>query len=123
MKQYKLLIVDDEVNLANMIAKRLGLRGCLCEVCYNGREALEVLKRQDFSLVLLDLQLPDIYGTEVLKQIKKWGSKVPVVILTGHGTEEDRKKCLQLGVVDFIHKPLDIEKLMTILGKIEEMSA
>ena len=106
-----------------MMAKRLGLRGCLCEVSFNGRDALEILKHKDFSLVLLDLHLPDIYGVEVLKQIKKSGSGVPVVILTGHGTEADRKKCQQLGAYDFIHKPLGIEKLMNILEEIEEVSA
>lgn len=123
MKHYKLLIVDDEERLANTLALRLGLRGCSCEVCYSGKEALEIIRRQDFSLILLDLHLPDIYGIDVLKQIKQMGSGVPVVILTGHGTEEDRKQCQQLGVYDFIHKPLRIEKLMTVLEKMEEMSA
>ena len=122
MKPYHLLIVDDEERFANMLAKRLTLRGCQCEVCYNGQQALELVGRKDFFLILLDLHLPDIYGTEVLKRIKEIDSKTPVIIVTGHGTEKDRKVCMQQGAYDFVHKPLGIDRLMAILARIEEMS-
>ena len=62
MKRYAILIVDDEKRYANMLAKRLNLRGCDCEVCYSGGQALEILERKQFFLTLLDLRLPDIYG-------------------------------------------------------------
>ena len=123
MKQYSLLIVDDEERFANMLARRLNLRGCACEVCYRGQEALDVLERQSFFLVLLDLHLPDIYGTEVLSRIRNRRLTTPVIVLTGHGTEDDRKKCLELGAYDFIHKPIGIDKLMAILEKIEREPA
>ena len=60
MKQYHLLIVDDEKRFADMLAKRLDLRGCKCDVCYSGQEALNILERKKFFLILLDLHLPDI---------------------------------------------------------------
>jgi DNA-binding response OmpR family regulator len=122
MKRYHLLIVDDEERFANMLAKRLSLRGCQCEVCYNGQQALDLIGRKDFFLILLDLHLPDIYGTEVLIRIKAVDSSTPVIILTGHGTEKDRRECMQHGAYDFIHKPLSIDELMAILARIEEMS-
>ena len=122
MKHYNLLIVDDEERFADMLAKRLSLRGCQCEVCYNGQQAIDLVGRKDFFLILLDLHLPDIYGTEVLMRIKEIDSKTPVIILTGHGTEKDRKACMQHGAYDFIHKPLGIDELMDILARIEEMS-
>ncbi|UCG08115.1 MAG: response regulator [Desulfobacterales bacterium] len=122
MKQYHLLIVDDEKRYADMLAKRLNLRGCNCEVCYSGQEALNRIKRQNFSLILLDLHLPDIYGTEVLIRIKEIDAKPPVIILTGHGTQKDRRECLQQGAYAFMHKPLGIEELMTILAQIGETS-
>ena len=118
MKHYSILIVDDEERFADMLARRLELRGCVCEVCYRGKEALDLIERRDFFLILLDLHLPDIYGTEVLDRMKQRRIKSAVIVLTGHGTEEDRKKCLELGAYDFIHKPLGIEKLMSILEKI-----
>jgi DNA-binding NtrC family response regulator len=71
---------------------------------------------------LLDLHLPDIYGTEVLRRIKKMDSKTPVIVVTGHGTEKDRKACMQQGAYAFVHKPLGIDDLMAMLDRIEEMS-
>ena len=123
MKQFNLLIVDDEQRFANMLAKRLNLRGCVCEVCFNGKEALNILKQKNFSLILLDLHLPDIYGSEVLTRIKETDTRTPVIILTGHGTEKDRRECMQLGAYAFMHKPLGIEELMGILAQIGEESA
>ena len=122
MKQYDLLVVDDERRFADMLAKRLNLRGCNCEVCYSGREALNIMERKNFFLVILDLHLPDLYGSEVLREIKKISAKTPVIILTAHGTEKDRQECMKIGAFDFMQKPLVIEKLMAILAQIGEMS-
>jgi DNA-binding response OmpR family regulator len=122
MKQYHLLIVDDEQRFADMLAKRLNLRGCNCRVCYNGRDALSILKKENFSLVILDLHLPDLYGSEVLRRMKKISAEIPVIILTGHGTEKDRQECLKIGAFDFMQKPLVIENLMAILAQVGEMS-
>ena len=122
MKQYHLLIVDDEQRFADMLAKRLRLRGCHCDVCYNGQQALDQVRRKNFSLIFLDLHLPDIYGVEVLKRIKEISEMPPVIILTGHGTEEDRRACMQQGAYAFMHKPLGIDELMAILAQIGEMS-
>jgi DNA-binding response OmpR family regulator len=123
MKQFDLLIVDDEQRFADMLARRLDLRGCNCDVCYRGQEALNILKRKNFDLVLLDLHLPDIYGTEVLSRIKEMDSKTPVIIVTAHGTEEDRQECIRRGAYAFMNKPLGIETLMSILNLLREMSA
>ena len=123
MKQYDLLIVDDEQRFADMLARRLNLRGYNCDACYRGREALKILKRKKFHLILLDLHLPDIYGTEVLTCIRKNDERTPVIILTGHGTEKDRRECMQQGAYAFMHKPLGIDELMTILAEIMEMPA
>jgi two-component system, OmpR family, response regulator len=124
MKQYHLLIIDDEKRFADMLAKRLVLRGCNCDVCYRGQEALDLIERNNnFSLVLLDLHLPDIYGTEVLTRIKNFNTNTPVIILTGHGTEKDRQVCMQQGAYAFMHKPLGIDELMAILARIAEMAA
>ena len=123
MKPYHLLIVDDEKRFADMLAKRLTLRGCNCDVCYSGQEAVNLIEQKNFFLVLLDLHLPDLYGTEVLTRIKNVDSDTPVIILTGHGTEKDRRECMQQGAYDFIHKPLGIDELMAILAKIAETAA
>lgn len=123
MKQYSLLIVDDEQRFADMLARRLNLRGCNCDVCYSGQGALDILKRKNFDLIILDLHLPDIYGTEVLTRIKEVDPKTPVIIVTAHGTEKDRQECTRQGAYAFMHKPLVIETLISILAQLEEKSA
>jgi len=123
MKHNNLLIVDDEQRFANMLAKRLSLRGCRCDVCYNGQQALDLVRQKSFFLILLDLHLPDIYGTEVLTRIRKNDERTPVIIVTGHGTEKDRQECMQQGAYAFMNKPVGIDELMTILAEIGKISA
>ncbi len=125
MKHTDILIVDDEIKFADMLAKRISLRGCSNAVCYDGNSALSWVKKNAdrVSLILLDLRLPDLYGTKVLMGIKNINPAIPVIILTGHGTEKDRVLCEKLGAYRFIHKPLDIDELMTILEHIREKSA
>lgn len=122
MKHFDLLIVDDEQRYADMLAKRLGLRSLTCKVCYDGQTALDLVGQESFSVVILDLQLPDLYGTEVLSRIKLSRPKTEVIILTGHGTEKDKQVCLASGAHAFINKPLDIDRLLAIMARLQERS-
>jgi two-component system, OmpR family, response regulator len=123
MKHFDILIVDDERRYADMLARRLGLRGLTCEVCYDGKTAVDIVAREFFPLVILDLRLPDIYGIEVLTQIKRCRPATVVIILTGHGTDKDREQCLARGAHAFMNKPLEIERLMAIVARIRGKSA
>jgi DNA-binding NtrC family response regulator len=71
-------------------------------------------------MVILDLRLPDIYGIDVLVQIKQMLPETAVIVLTGHGTEKDREECMAQGAHAFMHKPLDIGQLMAIMAGIKE---
>ena len=122
MKLKDLLIVDDEKRFADMLAKRLCLRGFHSDVCHNGKQAIELARRKRFFAILLDLHLPDIYGSEVLKELRLTSATTPVIIITGHGTEKDRQSCLQQGAYAFVHKPLGIDKLISIFAQIEKAS-
>ena len=117
MKHFDLLIIDDERRFGEYLVRRMKLRGLTCCVCHDGQSGLDILRKKNFKLILLDLQLPDIYGTEVLARIKKICATTPVVILTGHGSEQDRRECMALGAFAFMHKPLDIDVLMNMLAK------
>jgi DNA-binding response OmpR family regulator len=123
MKHFDLLIVDDEQRYAEMLARRLTLRGVACEVCHDGGSAVALLEERPFRLVLLDLRLPDIYGVEVLQRIKNTRPDTVVIILTGHGSEADRRRCMEGGALAFLHKPLDIDRLMAVMAKIKEVPA
>lgn len=125
MQHIDILIIDDETKFADMLAKRIELRGCSNAVCYDGKSALQWVKDHTgrVSLILLDLRLPDLYGTKVLVEIKKIDPAIPVIILTGHGSEKDRQECEKLGAYQFIHKPPNIDELMTFLENIRERPA
>ena len=123
MKHYDLLIVDDEQRYADMLAKRLSLRRLICKVCYNGRTAIDIVREETFPVVILDLQLPDLYGTEVLTRIKQCRPETAVIILTGHGTDKDREQCIARGAHAFMNKPLDIDRLVAMMARINERSS
>ncbi|MDT8378917.1 MAG: response regulator [Desulfotignum sp.] len=118
MKHIDILIIDDEIKFADMLNRRLSLRGISCHACYDGQSGLEWIKTHPgaVTLILLDLKLPDIYGTQVLATIKEIDPAVPVFIITGHGTREDETTCLAMGASEFIHKPVDIEQLTLLLN-------
>lgn len=120
MKHYDFLIVDDEQRYADMLAKRLRLRSLTCKVCYDGQTAIDTVGETSFSVVILDLQLPDLYGTEVLTRIKQCRPDTVVIILTGHGTEKDKQVCMASGAHAFMNKPLDIDHLLAIMARIQE---
>ena len=120
MKHFDLLIVDDEQRYADMLAKRLSLRSLTCKVCYSGRTAIDLVEEQTFPVVILDLQLPDLYGTEVLTKIKQCRPDTAVIILTGHGTDKDREQCIARGAHAFMNKPLDIDRLVDMMAEIKE---
>jgi len=111
----KILVVDDEKKIADALAQRLGLRGFDAEPVYDGTSALSQLRRDIFDGVILDLRLPDIDGIEILKQTKGVSPDIKIVILSGHGNEQDFNKCLELGAVACFHKPANILKLIEAL--------
>lgn len=121
MKQVDVLIIDDEVKFAGMLSKRLEIRGISSDVCYDGMSGLAWIKAKSHSvtLILLDLKLPDIYGTQVLAEIKQVNPKVPVVIVTGHGSADDKDACMKLGAVEFVNKPIRIDTIVEWLNAIE----
>jgi len=118
MKHNTVLIVDDERRYADMLARRLQLRGLICTVCYDGQSAIDINTHESFAMIILDLRLPDLYGTEVLARIKQCRPEAQVVILTGHGTDKDRDRCMQSGAHAFLNKPVDIDHLVKIMSRI-----
>ena len=106
-----------------MLAKRLELRGLTCRVRYDGKTAIDIVGQENFAMVVLDLRLPDLYGTEVLTRIKKCRPETEIMILTAHGTDKDRQQCMDLGAHSFMNKPLDIDRLVAMMARIKEISA
>jgi DNA-binding response OmpR family regulator len=109
----KILVVDDEKKIADVLAQRLELRGFEATPVYDGKTALSLLERGGFDSMILDLRLPDIDGTDVLRKSLETFPKMKVVILSGHGNEQDFEKCLKFGAIACFNKP----------GKISEIEA
>jgi DNA-binding response OmpR family regulator len=111
----RLLLVDDEVAFARVMAKRLGRRGIAVTPALSGEEAILTLRRQDFDVVVLDLKLTDMDGIEILKIFKKMAPEVPVIMLTGHGCEVAAQDGLRLGADAYLTKPCDFEELLAAI--------
>jgi DNA-binding NtrC family response regulator len=105
------LIVDDEVALANTLAQRLQMRDLKVGTAYDGAEALSRLKVDRPDVIVLDLRMPGMHGMEVLREIKKACPEIQVIVLTGHGTDKDEEEVKKLGGFGFLKKPADIEML------------
>jgi two-component system, sensor histidine kinase and response regulator len=113
-----ILLVED--NLVNqMVAmNQLESLGYSCHSVANGREALEALSRVDYSLILMDCQMPEMDGFEATRQIRQLPglvSRVPIVALTANAMGGDREKCLAAGMNDYLTKPIELERLGEIM--------
>jgi two-component system KDP operon response regulator KdpE len=107
----QILLVDDEVSIQRAMAPLLRSRGYAVTVAGSGREALEMFERERPDLVVLDLGLPDMDGTEVCRQIRE-RSDTPVLILSARGAEKDKVAALDQGADDYVSKPFGPEELM-----------
>lgn len=114
---YKLLIVDDEESVRNIFADLLKKRNFSVTTVGSGEEALELLKNEDFEIVLLDIKLGGISGIETLKQIKSKNPQTIVIMITGFSYDEELiAKSKEFGCDGYIGKNLPIEQVMNNLN-------
>jgi DNA-binding response OmpR family regulator len=121
----RLLIVEDEVQLARGLCRNLELEGFAANSVPSGEEALERLTAPScpFDLVVLDIMLPGIDGFEVCRRLRDSGNLIPVLFLTARGSEGDRILGLRLGADDYLTKPFAFEELMLRIQGILRRSA
>lgn len=106
----KVLIVEDDEAIANLIKINLAAAGYDCTCAIDGREGADCIEKEDFDLILLDIMLPGIDGYELLEYVKPIGT--PVIFLTAKGRVEERIKGLKLGADDYIVKPFQVGELL-----------
>ncbi len=116
----KVLLVDDEPEFVETLSERLQMRDVGSAVAYNGEEALSVVENDEPEVMILDLKMPGIDGIEVLRRVKDKHPEVEVIILTGHGSKEDEKTCMDLGAFAYLRKPVDIELLTKTMDEAYE---
>jgi ActR/RegA family two-component response regulator len=108
----KLLLVDDEEGFAQVIAKRLTKRNIRTTVALSGSQAIEILRKNQFDVAVVDLKMRDIDGLQVLKTFKKIRAEMAVIILTGHGSELAAQKGIEAGAFDYLAKPCGLAELI-----------
>ena len=113
----KILLVDDEREFVETLSERLLMRNMDASVVYDGEQALELLQKEVPEIMVLDLMMPGIDGMEVLRRVKESHPQVEVIMLTGHGSEKDRKACKEAGAFEYLQKPVDIEDLSLVMRK------
>jgi DNA-binding response OmpR family regulator len=111
MRQFRILVVDDEERIVNFLRSKLRASGYEVLTAGNGVEGLEQARAQEPDLIVLDILMPKMDGLEMLKELRSF-STVPVIILTAKGADADRIKGLRLGADDYLPKPFNPDELV-----------
>lgn len=118
MNDRSVLIVDDEKSIRLTLAMALEKLNIPVAQAENGEEALDMLAKKSYSLMLLDLRMPGIDGMEVLRRISELRPEVKVVIITAYGSIETAVQALKLGAVDFLEKPFNTEDVRQLVSSL-----
>ncbi len=104
----KILVVEDNIDIHNIIEELLSKEGFIISSAYSGTEALLLLEKQKFDLILLDLMLPAMSGEEIIKKV----NHIPIIVLSAKCSSDDKVNCLLSGANDYITKPFDGKELL-----------
>jgi len=110
--RFRLLLVDDEVGFTTIMAKRLTRRDMAVTTAFSGAQGIQALRAEQFDVAVLDLKMQDMDGIEVLKIFKIMDPHMPVIMLTGHGSEKSASEGIQHGAYDYLTKPYEFTELL-----------
>jgi two-component system, OmpR family, copper resistance phosphate regulon response regulator CusR len=112
MEDLNILVIEDEKKIADSLKQGLNENSFCVEVAYDGRSGLGLFADGNFDMIILDLNLPDISGYEVSKEIRANNSKVPIIMLTALSTVDDKVEGFESGADDYLVKPFDFKELI-----------
>lgn len=116
----RILIVDDEMLVAKILSLHLEEAGYLTDWARDGEQCLELMARKEYTLVLLDIWMPQMSGVQVLEKIRETGSDVAVIMMSGHGSESMAVNCMKNGAMDYFSKPFEFSD---VLQRVEQAVA
>jgi len=124
----RVLIIDDEQEFAQTLAIRLELRGMSVSMSFGGQEGLASLQEGLPDVLLLDMRMPGCSGVDVLRELRQGpriagGKALPVVVVSGHSSEQNREEALQLGIQGYVGKPIQFEELLETIQRATGRSA
>jgi two-component system, NtrC family, sensor kinase len=117
METIRVLLVDDEDDFRQTVAKRLMKRGIDTKQAVSGEECLNTLEKGPVDVVVLDVKMPGMDGIETLRHIKKKYPRTEVIMLTGHATTQDGVDGIKSGAFDYLSKPIELEHLLSKIGQ------
>jgi len=115
MQKERILVIDDEEFIRSNLKRILSSSGYQVTVLESGTSALNLLKKTEYDLILLDLNLPDIHGLEVLKKVKELNEETLVIVMTGYASVESAVEAIKLGAYDYIKKPFKADAIKLII--------
>jgi two-component system, OmpR family, alkaline phosphatase synthesis response regulator PhoP len=122
-KKYSILLVEDEENLQEALKLNLELEGYEVSVCGDGAQALSMVAKEYFDMIILDVMLPEIDGIAVCETIRLNNAQVPILILSAKNSSADRVLGLKKGADDYLSKPFNLEELLLRVHKLIRKNA
>src|SRR5438445_3813853 len=113
----RILIIDDDMDMCNLLGRFLGKKGFETEAAHNGNKGIAKFKESKFDVVLCDFRLGDKEGREVLKEIKQIDPQAIVIIITGYSDIKTAVDVIKAGAFDYITKPLIPEEVLNVIGR------
>ncbi len=120
MKPIKVLLVDDEKDFVETLYGRIKKRKLEADVAFDGEQALEMVANQVPDVMVLDLNMPNLDGMEVLRSVKETYPGIEIIILTAYGAEYSKIDALLLGAFEFMEKPVNVDELIQVIHKAYE---
>ena len=117
-----LLIVDDESRIRSLIAKYAAFEGYETEEAADGMQAVEMCRKKHYDLIIMDVMMPELDGFSAVREIRRGGDSIPVIMLSARGEEYDRIHGFELGVDDYVVKPFSPKELMMRVGAVLKRS-
>lgn len=117
MRDWNVLLVDDEAEFIGTLAERLELRDIMARVAHDGEAALKAVAENEPHVMVLDVMMPGLKGLDVLQRVKEEHPAVQVILLTGQGKTRDGIDGMRYGAFAYLMKPLDLEELIRTMNE------
>jgi DNA-binding response OmpR family regulator len=114
MASIRMLVVDDETEFLEPLLQRLKRRGVECTGATSGEEAVELLKKTDYDVAVVDVKMPGMNGLDLLRWIRREKPATAVILLTGHASVELGIQGMELGAFEYLLKPVDVDELLDV---------
>ncbi len=117
MNPISVLLVDDEEDLSLVLAERLEMKGFIARGVVSSEEALDLIEKEEFDVMIIDIKMPGIGGLDLMQRVKQKRPETQIILFTGHGTDKEGETAIDDGAYDYLIKPIKIEDLIAKIEK------